>query len=538
MIISRFKQPINFGENAHEVRLFMLILTPSKEKGTKNAIETGRTFATMFTDSNFRRKLLNTRSEVQFKSLMMLKAQYLSKAKSLKNRHKYKLDPAVHLSVKTLSINRGSFSSGEDVVCDRQQTGGNSQQSKLYSSGPLSNKLVSVSKSNNDINNNNSDNTDQIIFNKNPRASKLFDLISSADSSSTVGQQQAVELAQLKVSELKSSQFKEKHLKDVSCGFVLKHIEFGKGLLDDFVNRARCYPSDFKDAFLGPPKTIQKTVATIWFLYFGILLPTIAFSALNTTQTNGHMGDLRKAIIGQAIGGLTFALLGGQPLVIIMTTAPLCLYTKVINKMCVDYGFHFPAMYAAVGLWNCFFLLIYSLFGFSKLMKWCTRSTEEIFALFIVIAFITDAGKDLMKNFHKYYNSPACQFASTVSNQSVTIITNTSNYNDTSTALINNNPLALPISLDQDDSSSICRRETSLLFLLLMLGTLWLSTTLYKFNKTPFLEAGKRELLADYALPTAVIVMSFLGSFIFDDIYGKYIISRTGCLLSKKVPNY
>lgn len=66
--------------------------------------------------------------------------------------------------------------------------------------------------------------------------------------------------------------------------------------------------------------------------------------------------------------------------------------------MCADYGFHFPAMYAAVGLWNGFFLIIYSLFGFSKLMKWCTRSTEEIFALFIVVAFISDAGKDLFRS--------------------------------------------------------------------------------------------------------------------------------------------
>lgn len=70
----------------------------------------------------------------------------------------------------------------------------------------------------------------------------------------------------------------------------------------------------------------------------------------------------------------------------------------VIHQMCADYDFPFLAMYAAVGLSNGLFLVIYSLFGFSKLMRWCTRSTEEIFALFIVIAFITDAGKDMMKS--------------------------------------------------------------------------------------------------------------------------------------------
>lgn len=55
-------------------------------------------------------------------------------------------------------------------------------------------------------------------------------------------------------------------------------------------------------------------------------------------------------------------------------------------------------MYAAVGLWNGLFLVIYSLFGFSRLMKLCTRGTEEIFALFIVVAFVTDASKDTIES--------------------------------------------------------------------------------------------------------------------------------------------
>ena len=35
------------------------------------------------------------------------------------------------------------------------------------------------------------------------------------------------------------------------------------------------------------------------------------------------------AILGQTIGGLIFSLLAGQPLIIIMTTAPIALYIKV-----------------------------------------------------------------------------------------------------------------------------------------------------------------------------------------------------------------
>lgn len=41
---------------------------------------------------------------------------------------------------------------------------------------------------------------------------------------------------------------------------------------------------------------------------------------------------------------------------------------------------------------------MYALFDVSRLMKWCTRSTEEIFALFISIAFVADAFKDAYKS--------------------------------------------------------------------------------------------------------------------------------------------
>ncbi len=38
--------------------------------------------------------------------------------------------------------------------------------------------------------------------------------------------------------------------------------------------------------------------------------------------------DVKKVIYSQTIGGLLFAFIGGQPLVVLLTTAPLALYTK------------------------------------------------------------------------------------------------------------------------------------------------------------------------------------------------------------------
>ena len=129
------------------------------------------------------------------------------------------------------------------------------------------------------------------------------------------------------------------------------HFSAFQGLRENIRRRLKHYKSDFVDAFRDG-KSIQKVISTTFFLYFACLLPTLAFGVLDDKATSGLIGnrfdsiciylkelrktfhwwflikDARKALIGQAIGGLVFAFFSGQPLVIIATTAPLCLYTK------------------------------------------------------------------------------------------------------------------------------------------------------------------------------------------------------------------
>lgn len=332
MIVARFKQAVNMGENAHEVRLFMLIVTPSEDKATKSALETGRTFSTMLIDEFFRKQLLEARNDTHFRSLMLVKAQELSKAKTLKNRHKYKMSPAVqYLSATSLRDLAGSKKAIENEQL--MQMDYYHDRKFLNSLNGSSTKLDEKTKdeNNNVVREMYSDKQaiQSGLFGKDPRTSPMFELVLQSEQE---GLTSLDKLGRVNTASgiVCGKQNVDKATGLRACGFQMLcgHIEFGKGLCNDFKRRARYYGSDFKDGFIGTPNTVQKTVATVWFLYFGILLPTIAFSALNTKQTHGYMGDLRKAIIGQAIGGLSFALVGGQPLVIIMTTAPLCLYTK------------------------------------------------------------------------------------------------------------------------------------------------------------------------------------------------------------------
>ncbi|CAC5399639.1 SLC4A11 [Mytilus coruscus] len=371
--IARLKYPANLGISSEEVYFVIVVLTPIKEKGTKNELETGRTFATLFSDVYFRLQLLGANTEEEFKKLLEDQTKELA---------------------------------------DRQR---------------MSHTVVKI-----------------------PLANE-----------------------------------KPSDTRKCNCRMF-------QGIKDDLNRRLPHYISDYTDGFTGN-KTIQKTISTTLFLYFACLMPSIAFGVLNNENTNGAL-NVQKVLYSQVIGGLFFAVFGGTPQIILLTTAPLALFTKIIYSICQDFSLEFMPMFACVGLWNSFFLFLYSSFGLSKLMQWSTRSSEEIFALFISIAFIVDALKNTAQNFANHYNIPACN------NNSSTFSTTNTSVNVTTTII------------------TVCERDVSLLYLILLLGTLWLGVTLYNFTKTPYLNAGKRELLADYSLPVSVIIMSVFGALAFKDV--------------------
>ncbi|XP_078490164.1 solute carrier family 4 member 11 isoform X3 [Ciona intestinalis] len=285
--------------------------------------------------------------------------------------------------------------------------------------------------------------------------------------------------------------------------------QMGRGIYDDIKRRLPHYWSDYKDGFVGK-HTIHKVIATILFLYFACLLPDIAFGTLYEKNTNGVI-DVTSCIMSQTVGGLVFALISGQPMLVLLTTAPLALYVKVIMIVSTEFNLDFKAMYAMTGIWNGIFLLLQSVTNASMLMKYSTRSTEEIFGFFIALAFSADAIKATIGNFQKNYNfqcpNKAIGTLSSVLNQ-------TMNTSDPTTAT----PTVSSYPAECISKIFCCRPENSILFLFLMCGTLWLGLTLLRFDESQFLSSTKREILTDYALPLSVIIFSFFGSYVFRQI--------------------
>ncbi|XP_019408534.1 PREDICTED: sodium bicarbonate transporter-like protein 11 isoform X2 [Crocodylus porosus] len=394
--ISRLERPQNWGENSCEVRFVILVLAPPKMKSTKTATEVGRTFATMFSDITFRQKLLETKTEEEFKEALVHQRHLLTV-----------------VNQRPSAVNDGH---------------------KTHSHKPL----------------------------------KLHDF-----------------------------------------------FNVGKGIFDDIARRFPVYALDFTDGIIGNNKAIGKYITTMIFLYFACLLPSIAFGSLNDENTGGAI-DVQKTIVGQCIGGLLYALFSGQPLVVLLTTAPLALYINVIRGICDDYNLDFSAFYAWIGLWNSFFLVLYSLFNFSLVMKLFKRSTEEIIALFISITFVFDAIKGIIKVFKKYYYQESGGESYLKSTRMETLPSL-----DVNTSFLMNSSASRSMSLgNQTGMNDVVHygRETAVLSLMLMLGTLWLGHTLYQFKKSPYLHARVREILSDCALPISVLTFSIVGSYIFKEI--------------------
>ncbi|KAK6028037.1 HCO3- transporter family protein, partial [Ostertagia ostertagi] len=411
--IARLSHPTNLGRTMQDLRFIIIVIAPSRAKGTKTALETTRTFATLFADMEIRQRLVMAQSVEAFRSTLLSAAKELAMDQNQWRERK----SSIHLS-----------------QAKEQIFGPNA----WYPFRGLSEEF------------------------KRRLAVYPSDFIDGVTGHRTMQK-------------------------------LFSTVVFGpnawypfRGLSEEFKRRLAVYPSDFIDGVTGH-RTMQKLFSTVVFLYFACLLPAIAFGVLNDDNTNGSI-NVRKVIIAQAIGGIFFSLCGGQPMIILLTTVPLAIYIKVIFKISQELGYDFFAMYACVGLFCQLFLVLYSATELCSLMKLATRSAEEMFSLFIAIAFTVESIRAIHNIFLKNYSG--CDSPSVARD-------NLSTFNSTSAALQ---------ACDFFDTAVLCRRDTSILYMLLMFGTLWLAIL------------SRREWLADYALPASVLIMSFTGSYCFADI--------------------
>ena len=164
--------------------------------------------------------------------------------------------------------------------------------------------------------------------------------------------------------------------KDKLKEFAKSVLPPGKNLVADVRRRLAVYKSDYTDG-LKSWSSIQRMISAILFLFFAQILPGLALGVVMDENTHGAL-DSRRMILAQGFAGLVFSIFGGQPLGILRTTIPVVLFTKVIYTFAKDFHVDFLTFYFLTGIFNSIFMVIYALFGMSKILAYCSRSTEEI----------------------------------------------------------------------------------------------------------------------------------------------------------------
>lgn len=230
--------------------------------------------------------------------------------------------------------------------------------------------------------------------------------------------------------------------------------KFAGGLIADLKRRYNpgVYKSDWTDG-IGDARSLLKYLSTTVWLFFAIIMPTIAFGALDGENTEGDIGVI-ETIISQAVAGAAFAVFAGQPLTIVMTTAPLTVFIDILFRWCQSLGIEFLPFYAWTGIWTAVILLVLVVTDACYIMKYCGHFTEEIFATLIAALFISEYVKPLI---HIY----------------------------------------------EDEKT-----EVFLFSFLLATGTFLIAMALLNFRRSFLLKPIIRQLLSDFGVPIAIIAMT------------------------------
>ncbi|CAH0577697.1 unnamed protein product [Chrysodeixis includens] len=261
------------------------------------------------------------------------------------------------------------------------------------------------------------------------------------------------------------------------------------GVIRDIKRRYPFYVSDFKDALNG-----QCLAATI-FMYFAALSSAITFGGLLAEKTYNTIG-ISETLVFTCAGGILFALVSGQPMMITGATGPLLLLDESLANFCRSYGFDFLTARMYCGLWMIVIALLVASVEGSVAVRKITRFTEDIFAFLISLIFIGEPVTSLVNVFKAHplgidYHAAA----NPVARDNLTQILNSTVTGNVTTPAPPTHAVMPP------------QPNTALWCTMLTLSTFIIAYYLRIFRNGKFLGRSARRALGDFGVPIAIVLM-------------------------------
>uniref|UniRef100_A0A8D8SFV2 Anion exchange protein n=1 Tax=Cacopsylla melanoneura TaxID=428564 RepID=A0A8D8SFV2_9HEMI len=280
------------------------------------------------------------------------------------------------------------------------------------------------------------------------------------------------------------------------------------GLINDIKRRFPFYISDMTDGV-----NCQCIAASI-FMYFAALSGAITFGGLMADKTDNLIG-ISETLLATCLSGIFFALMSGQPLIIIGTTGPLMLFDESLYNFCKSNGIEYLTMRVYIGIWILFIALLVAFIEGSVFVKIFTRFSEEIFSSLISLLYIFESVGKLFSVFDKnplmtlqdYCSPPPSSITRTPVSSALVAGPppdfNSSEADRNFTNLLTTYPPPLFNPLPETDHQP----DTALFCTVLALGTFLIALYLRHFRNSTFLGRSARRALGDFGVPIAIIVM-------------------------------
>ncbi|XP_046976743.1 anion exchange protein 2 isoform X2 [Vanessa cardui] len=266
------------------------------------------------------------------------------------------------------------------------------------------------------------------------------------------------------------------------------------GVIRDIKRRYPYYLSDFRDALNG-----QCAAATI-FMYFAALSSAITFGGLLAEKTDRQIG-ISETLVFTCVGGIFFALVAGQPMMITGATGPLLLLDDALYVFCRSYGFNFLAARMYCGLWMIIIALCVASIEGSVAVKKITRFTEDIFAFLISLIFISEPITNIINVYRSHpLGYDYCQNVTEITNNA-TLAPPTLNSTDAG------NMTSTPAPLVHHQAVIPPQPNTALFCTMLTLATFIIAYYLRIFRNGKFLGRSARRALGDFGVPIAIVLM-------------------------------
>lgn len=162
------------------------------------------------------------------------------------------------------------------------------------------------------------------------------------------------------------------------------------GMRHDLKARLPYYRDDW-----GRPRSIATVVNATVFAFVAQLIPNLIFAELMSRVTYGNL-SVPETLLSSGIIGVMYAVLAGQPLVLLGITGPVAILLGTFYRLTIT----FDAAYFPFFFWTCmwagFLHVVSAMVGLVSLVWKVTPFTTQVFELFTAVTFIYNALRDLL----------------------------------------------------------------------------------------------------------------------------------------------